>query len=157
MIELKRFLVPTDYSDCSRHALKAAVELAEPLGASLEVVHVWSAPYFGEDYAVGAERKSLFSLIRDQAAQDMTAFVESVVVPKGVTLTTRIESGEPVHRLLELIDEQSPDLVIVATHGRTGPRRWVLGSLAERLVQMSKSPVLTIPAHGHHEADKAHA
>jgi nucleotide-binding universal stress UspA family protein len=147
MATLSRFLVATDYSDCSLTALRAAVSLARQLGASIHVVHVWSAPYFGPEYAdlrIGDERKSIFSLIRDKAAADMEAFVARVEV-QGVVVTTRIESGEPVSRLIDLIREEAPDLVVVGTHGRTGAKRWLLGSVAERIVQLSPSPVLTVP------------
>ena len=147
MATLSRLLVATDYSDCSLTALRAAVSLARRLGASIHVVHVWSAPYFGPEYAdlhVGDERKSIFSLIRDKAAADMEEFV-SRVDRLGVPVTTRIESGEPVSRLIDLIREETPDLVVVGTHGRTGPKRWLLGSVAERIVQLSPSPVLTVP------------
>src|SRR5688572_3998327 len=113
MATLSRFLVATDYSDCSLTALRAAVGLARRLGASIQMVHVWSAPYFGPEYAdvhVGDERKSLFSLIRDKAAADMEEFLSRADL-QGVPLTTRIESGQPVSRLIELIREETPDLV----------------------------------------------
>ena len=70
-------------------------------------------------------------------------------------MTTRIESGEPVGRLIELIREEAPDLVVVGTHGRTGPKRWLLGSVAERIVQLSPSPVLTVPQRAHTETETA--
>jgi nucleotide-binding universal stress UspA family protein len=62
-----------------------------------------------------------------------------------VKIETHIESGNAPSRILEIIEEKKPDLVVVGTHGRTGPRRWLLGSVAERVVQLSKSPVLTVP------------
>jgi nucleotide-binding universal stress UspA family protein len=151
MVHFEHLLVLTDYSDCSRAALQAALDLAETLGARVELVHVWPAPFFGPEYdqlTVGDGRQSLFDRVREQATDEMQQFVASVVTPHGVQLTTRIESGEPVRRLLEIIESSAPDLVIVGTHGRTGPRRWVLGSLAERLVQLSPSPVLTVPLAG---------
>lgn len=152
MIALKRFLVPTDYSEPSRRAFSTAVSLAESFGASIELLHVWPAPYFGPGYGYDAaaaldpsEYRSLFDRIRGNAVKEMQKFVSSVPVPSGVTITTHIESGDAAHRVLEFIDDEKPDLVILGTHGRTGPRRWLLGSVAERVVQHSRSPVLTVP------------
>jgi nucleotide-binding universal stress UspA family protein len=152
MISLKRILVPTDYSEPSKRAFVIAVSLAEEFGASIELLHVWPAPYFGPGYGYdsaavvdSAQHKSLFDAIRANAVKEMQAFVSSVAVPEGVIVSTHIESGDAPHRILEFIDENRPDWVVVGTHGRTGPRRWLLGSVAERIVQYSRSPVLTVP------------
>jgi len=155
MITLKRFLVPTDYSDTSRRAFSMALGLAEKFGASgasIELLHIWPAPYFGPGYGYEtaaaldpSDYKSLFDRIRANAVNEMQTFVSSAVVPAGVTVTTHIESGDAPHQILEFIEAERPDLVVVGTHGRTGPRRWLLGSVAERVVQHSKSPVLTVP------------
>lgn len=152
MISLKRFLVATDYSEPSKRAFSTALGLAENFGASIEVLHVWPAPYFGPGYGFDAgamldptQRKSLFDLIRENAVKEMQKFVSSVPAPPGVSVATHIESGDAPYRILEYIDERKPDMVIVGTHGRTGPRRWLLGSVAERVVQHSSSPVLTVP------------
>lgn len=129
-----------------------AVSLAQKFGASIELLHVWPAPYFGAGHGYDAavlidpgQEKSLFDVIRSNAVKEMQAFAASISVPAGVTIDTHIESGDAPHRILEFIDEKRPDLVVVGTHGRTGPRRWLLGSVAERVVQHSKSPVLTVP------------
>lgn len=152
MIIFKRFLVPTDYSEPSRRAFSMAVSLAEQFGASIDLLHIWPAPYFGPGYGYDAgaaidpgEYKSLFDRIRENAVREMKSFASSVPVPNGVTVVTHIESGDAPHQILEFIDEKKPDLVIVGTHGRTGPRRWLLGSVAERIVQHSASPVMTVP------------
>lgn len=148
MVKLQRILVPTDYSECSRAALERAFQLAEAVGAEIELVHVWAAPFFGPQYhRVTADRegKSLFALMREQAEAEMKGFLATVDPPGGVRFSARIESGEPVQRILELSQEGEHDLIVTGTHGRTGPQRWVLGSVAERLVQLSRCPVLTVP------------
>ena len=155
MPSFERFLVPTDYSDCSREALRTAVGLAAVLGARVDVVHVWSAPYFGPGYGSEsgalldpAAHKSLFDLIRDGATEQMRTFVASVTTLPGVTVTTHVESGEPSRRVLEIAEQSRPDLIVAGTHGRSGPRRWLLGSVAERLVRHAPCPVLTVPPPG---------
>jgi nucleotide-binding universal stress UspA family protein len=149
---LKRIFAPTDYSDQSRRAFAMAVDLAKQFGASIELLHVWPAPYFGRGYGYDStlaldpvEHKSMFDLIRSNAVKEMQTFVASVEVPPGTTISTHIASGDAPHEILEFIEQHKPDLVVVGTHGRTGPRRWLLGSVAERIVQHSACPVLTVP------------
>jgi nucleotide-binding universal stress UspA family protein len=152
MPTLKRFLVTTDYSDCSRAAFAAAVSLAAAFGGAIDLVHVWSAPYFGPGYGYDgamvidpAEHQSIFDLIRHRAEEDMAKFAADVPVPSGVTVTKHVESGEPARKILELAERDRPDLIVIGTHGRTGAKRWLLGSVAERIVQHAPCPVLTVP------------
>jgi nucleotide-binding universal stress UspA family protein len=148
MTKVKRILVPTDYSDCSRHALEYALRLAGPLGAAVDTVHVWSAPYFGpgfEDVPVGDSRQSLYTLIRLRASEEMARFLSGVEVPQSLTFTSHVESGEPCQTIIEVAEHRKVDLIVAGTHGRTGARYFLLGSVAARLVQLSTCPVLTVP------------
>jgi nucleotide-binding universal stress UspA family protein len=149
---MKRLLVPTDYSEHSRRAFSMAADLAKEFGGSIELLHVWPAPYFGPGYGFDAgafldpaQHQSLLDTIRESAAKEMRVFASSIALPEGVTVATHIEPGDASSRILEIIEEKQPDLVVVGTHGRTGPRRWLLGSVAERTVQHSESPVLIVP------------
>ena len=151
MPTLKRFLVTTDYSDCSRGALDAAVALAAAFGGSIDLVHVWSAPYFGPGYGYDgaaiidpAEHQSLFDLIRKRAEEDMATFVAAVPVPSGVTLTSHVESGEPARKILDIAERDKPDLLVIGTHGRTGVKHAVMGSVAERVARQAPCPVLIV-------------
>lgn len=147
-MQISKLFVFVDYSPCARGAYQAALQLASKLGASVELIHVWTAPYFGpqyEDLPVGPEKKSLFSLIRERAGEEMAEFQRGVSVPAGVAVHARVESGETLGKILDLIREEQPDLVVIGTHGRTGAKRLLLGSVAERIVQLSPAPVLTIP------------
>jgi nucleotide-binding universal stress UspA family protein len=159
MVSLKRILVATDYSAGSLAALRQALVFAGAFGASVDIVHVSSAPYFGPEYSdlpVGDGKESLFTLIRERATEEMERFLSQVEIPKTVELTSHIHSGEPLRGLLDVIDKTHPDLAVIGTHGRTGPRYLVLGSVAARLVQLSPCPVLTVPMAGAHgEGDRA--
>ncbi|MBM4361058.1 MAG: universal stress protein [Deltaproteobacteria bacterium] len=153
MPELRHFLVATDFSPCSEAALREALTLAARTGARVDVLHVWSAPYFGPGYGYDgapvlepAAHASLFDKIRENAVAEMQAFLARVPAPPGVALTSRIESGDPARKLLESVEAERPDLVVIGTHGRTGARRWLIGSVAERVVRHSPAPVLTVPA-----------
>jgi universal stress protein A len=146
---IQSILVPVDYSACSGAALRFALELARKLGAELDVVHVWDRPtYVSEDIKIGHgdTARSLIDMIRENAQAEMAQFMEKVAVPSTVKLSTRLLSGNPAAIVLAALHEGKHQLLVVGTHGRTGLRHMLLGSVAEKLVRHSPVPVLTVPA-----------
>lgn len=145
-------LVPIDYSDGSLAALRLAGRVAAGLGTSLEIVHVWTAPYFGPGYGLEdafpggiPHPATLFDKAREGAVEELRAFAVKAALPPEVPLSLRVLSGEPAHEIVDLSLELSPEVVIIGTHGRTGLKRWLIGSVAERVVQHARCPVLTVP------------
>lgn len=149
---INRILVPVDYSDRCREALDYALYLASKLGAAVDVVHVWDRPaYVPETLVVGkpgTAPKSLGDLIRENAETEMMEFLSATSVPPGVTLSHHLESGEPATTILDTGQRTSADLIVMGTHGRTGVRHFLLGSVAEKLVRLSPVPVVTVPSIG---------
>lgn len=148
-MNIRRILVPVDYSACSRAALEFATEFATATGASLDVVHVWDKPTYVSDAILvrqdGAAPRSLVEIVRDNAERDMSEFLASAGMADSPFLTRRLISGEPASKLLEELARGEHDLVIVGTHGRTGFSHFLLGSVAEKLVRLSPVPVLVVP------------
>ncbi len=148
-MSFSRILVPVDYSDHCRTALDYALFLAKPLGAAVDIVHIWDRPEYVPDMTVvgkeGAPARSLVDMIRENAEAEMTDFLGKVKTPEGVTITHHLESGEPASTILSTAERTGADLVVIGTHGRTGVRYLLLGSIAEKLVRMCTTPVLTVP------------
>lgn len=146
---IARILMPVDYSDASREAVEFAAYLAQHLGAALDVVHVWDRPAYVADTVVvapgGGKPRSLADMIRENAEIEMKEFLGSCPIPAGVKVTSHLESGEPASTILRVAETAGADLVVVGTHGRTGVRHLLLGSIAEKLVRLSPVPVLTVP------------
>ncbi len=143
-----RILVPVDYSAHSLKAVGYAAELAQKLGASLDIVHVWDRPTYISDAILvghGADQRSLAEMIRENAQNDMKEFLSKVVLATGVKTTDRLLSGDPATVILQELDRDKYDLVVMGTHGRGGLAHLLLGSVAEKLVRHSKVPVLTVP------------
>jgi nucleotide-binding universal stress UspA family protein len=145
----RRILVPVDYSEHSRASVRAAAELAKPLGATVDIVHVWDRPTYVADGVMvrrqGEEHRSLSDLIRENAETEMNEFLATLELPEGVTVTHRMCSGEPAQRLVEEAKSGGYDLIVVGTHGRAGVLHLLLGSTAERLIRLSPVPVLVVP------------
>lgn len=150
-MKIQSIVVPVDYSDHSQHALEYAGELASRFGAKVEVVHVWDRPSYVPNTLIVPHGetvpRSLTDLIRENAEREMDEFLEKASLPNDVALTHHLESGEPASTVIKHFEKQPCDLVVVGTHGRSGVRHLLLGSVAEKLVRLSPVPVLTVPPH----------
>ena len=67
-------------------------------------------------------------------------------LPDGVPVTTFVEAGVPKEAILDHVDDHGVDLVVMATHGRTGLQRYLLGSVTEKVVRLADAPVVTVRA-----------
>ncbi len=147
-MNIQSILVPVDYSACSAAAVRLAAEVASKFGAELDVVHVWDRPaYVSEAIQVGHgnDARSLVELIRENAQSEMAEFMAKLSVPASLKLSTRLLAGNPAATVLKALNEGKHQLLVVGTHGRTGLRHMLLGSVAEKLVRLAPVPVLTVP------------
>jgi nucleotide-binding universal stress UspA family protein len=145
----RSILVPVDYSKHSQASLVYAAELAGKVGATLDVVHVWDRPAYAADAVLvgrpGEDHCSIAELVQKNAESDMSEFLASVSLAPELKLSHRLLSGDPAAKLVEELKLGKHDLVVLATHGRTGLMQLLLGSVAEKLVRLSPVPVLTVP------------
>ena len=92
----------------------------------------------------GHKRQSLPDLIRENAEREMTEFLDRCEIPHSVHVTHHLLDGEPTRKILECAKE-GYQLLVMGTHGRSGFRHLLLGSVAERVAQLSPIPVITVP------------
>jgi nucleotide-binding universal stress UspA family protein len=140
----KKVLVAIDFGDASNRALELGIDVAKKYGASLTLVHAWEVPayaYSGFDLAP----IDLLTPIGN-AAKTMLGEALANVQKEVPSATSILVQGSPWREILAVIEETKPDLVIMGTHGRRGARRALLGSVAEKIVRTSPSPVLTVHA-----------
>ena len=149
MIKLKKILVPTDLSDYSSHALAYAVELASAYGATLHLLHVvdaqWAWPAGSADFP-GQIGDHLYDL-QKSAQEQLEELKESI---EGIEVVESAVMGTPHVEIVRFAREEGVDLIVLATHGRTGIPHVLIGSVAEKMVQMAPCPVLTVH-HPEHE------
>jgi universal stress protein A len=149
-MSIKRILVPVDYSSCSRVALLFAAELAQRLGATLDITHAWDRPSYVTDVVMTRSElmspKSLIELVQANAQRDLDDFLNSAELAPGTVWAGRLLSGDAASALLHELGLGKHDLVVIGTHGRTGLSHMLLGSVSEKLVRLSPVPVLTVPA-----------
>lgn len=137
-----RVLVGTDFSEHATRAVDRAVDVARRYGASLHLAHVWEVPLL-LDGAVAGSEIDWIAPVEHAARVQLDEAVEALA-GCGVAVTSVLRCGAAWDRLVGLVDETGADLVVVGTQGRTGLRRALLGSVAERVVRLSPVPVLTV-------------
>jgi len=133
-----RILVPTDGSTGSAHVALQALDLAETYGATLYALSV-------VDWTITAQ---LSDTGRDDQFHDRAEraveVVERMAESHGVDVVTEVQEGDPAETILSYAEGIEADAIIAGTHGRSGIKRRVLGSVAERLVRHATCPVMTV-------------
>ncbi len=143
MSEWSRICCAVDFGEPSRMAMGEATELARRLGAELSVVHVVTPqpPVMGE-ILVGPTGTSTLDVAEAEAR--LALWRVEAEAEAGVPVTTRLLAGEPAHEIARYADGEHVGIVVVGTHGRTGLRHLVAGSVAERVVRACHCPVLVV-------------
>jgi nucleotide-binding universal stress UspA family protein len=135
-------LLPTDGSEGTDAAAKHAGDLAEQYDATVHVLSVTDTRNRFESPSSGIAPE-----VWDEAeAERAEAAVEeaATALPASVALERVTRSGVPGTELLAYVEEADIDLIVMATHGRTGLDHYLIGSLTERTVRKSPVPVLTV-------------
>jgi nucleotide-binding universal stress UspA family protein len=148
-MEVRRILVPVDFSDCSYGVVEEAVGLAGRLGARVVLLHVVQLPTGVQPDTVlepspGATETAEGRLVAD--ARHRMGHYPAPSPVDGVVVRHVVEVGQAVDRILAVADDLRVDLIVMGTHGRQGFARLVLGSVAERVLRRSRVPVMTIRA-----------
>lgn len=143
MIQLKKILYPTDFSEYAANARPYAIELAKKFGAEVAIINVLMSP----SYAVSPE----FAVDLTKIQKDMQAAAESnlnevrkIFEKEGIPTRTILEIGSPFAEIVGTAQKEQTDLIIMATHGHGAVKHMLLGSTAERVVRKAPCPVLTI-------------
>lgn len=136
----RNILCPIDFSDSSRHAIELAATLVEPSGAGITLLHVLDLPvtYSGEPTI-----RDFIGDLDQRAAKTLAQWAADLKAKVSVPVTVRTRIGNPGAQTLAVLDDDPPfDLVVTGSRGRTGIRRAVLGSVAEKIVRHAPCPVL---------------
>ena len=142
MISLKKILCPIDHSDCSKEALKYAVSFAMKDEAKLYLLHIIDIRSFNDSVVAMSQqipdeetlellRIKLLDCIPEEMRDDMN--VEAIVV-----------QGIPFAEIISTAREKEIDMIVIGSHGRTGLKHMMLGSVSEKVVRKAPCPVLTV-------------
>jgi len=147
--KFKKILCPVDFDSNSAAALNFAARLAHDYRGALHLLHVVKFPFEPSEQPVEAD---LPEWRRDARAR-LEKFAAKYL-SDGVKYQASVKRGDPARAILETARALRPDLIVVATHGRTGLRHAFLGSVAEHVVRESRVPVLIVRKRGKDEVSK---
>jgi len=139
-----KILVAVDFSDSSVEALRYAVKIGEKFDARLLLLHVIHDPAETPGFYVAKKAgKKVLRNMEQSAQQMMEEFVAENV--KGYEkCETRIIPGLPAVQTLQLARKEKVDLIVVGSRGRGGLERFMLGSVADKVIRGAPCPVLTV-------------
>jgi len=144
MKAIHKILVPTDFSEGARLAMREALDLAQTLGAEVTLLHAYQLPNYvlpdGSAIMVTAEAHAELVQSADLRLREQ---LEDALAWQ-VMVTTATRQGPAAEMIVDAAEQGNYDLVVMGTHGRTGFKRLLLGSVAEKVVRTCARPVLTI-------------
>lgn len=140
-VSISKILVPLDGSDTGQAALDHVELVARETNASVHLIQVISPPGAMETSVFGnAEWDSFFKAMQDTANDYLRSIIDGLKA-KGITAKYDIVIGDPAHQIIKSAAKDKVDLVAMSTHGRTGIARWVIGSVADRVLHGARMPM----------------
>ncbi len=138
----QKILIATDGSEYTKNAVEHGVDLAKNLGAKLYAIYVVDTAAFAS-IPMDAAWESMYELLK-QEGDEATKYVEEKAQAEGLEVERLTVEGHPAEEIIKHADKNSVDLIIMGTLGKSGLDRFLLGSVAEKVVRTSKIPVLVV-------------
>jgi nucleotide-binding universal stress UspA family protein len=150
MLPLRRILCPVDLSEMSLEALQVAVEFAQQYASQLLVMHV--VPLIPQASSAGilsagkADSEEYKHQVETASHEELKEIIGKRI-PTEVRAEIMVRIGDPADHIVRMATESQVDLIVISTHGRSGWRRFVFGSVAEQVTRYAPCPVLIVRAH----------
>lgn len=144
-IQIKRILVPLDFSDHAESILAWASHLAEEHGSSLILMHAYHLPVEFQQMEGAYLPAEFWTQVKTEAEKSLEGHAAALRA-RGLEVEVEVVEGYPATAIEEAVTRKNADLVVIGTHGHTGLKHLLLGSVAERVVQKAPCPVLTVKA-----------
>jgi len=137
-MKYKRILVPLDGSECAENVLPYVEKLATDLNATISLLRVaFAHPFPGAD-----PTEAEVAVVRE--AESYLAEVEERLRTKGLRVDSHVRYGNDAEEILDHASRSDSDLIAMSTHGRSGLGRWMLGSVAEKVLRHSAKPIFLV-------------
>jgi universal stress protein A len=146
--KLKKILVPTDFSECSRKALQYAIPFAKQFNASILLLNIVPV-----NYLIGSEFEAIdFVSLEEKLEKDSKTHLAEFAqepIKKQITTESLVKIGRPAHEIIQIAKEREIDLIIMSTHGHTRLKHIFIGSVTENVMRHAACPVLIVHEHEH--------
>lgn len=144
MDEIKKILVPIDFSDYSKNALKYAVRFAKHFDAKIFLIYVVEPVIYPADFSMGQIAIPSTDIDINQRAEEELNNLAKTFIDPFLQVECIIKTGKPFVEINDTASDKDVDLIIIATHGHTGVEHMLFGSTAEKVVRKAPCPVLTL-------------
>lgn len=140
---IKQIFVPVDFSDCSKKALHYAIALAKEHEAALTLFHAVPNQYVISQEPMALTYREMHAALRTLAGEDIAHLIAEEI--KGqVPVDSFTDVGNPAPLIVGLAERLGADVIVISTHGRTGFKHALLGSVTEQVVRHAPCPVLVV-------------
>jgi nucleotide-binding universal stress UspA family protein len=157
-LEFRKIFCPVDMSEFSLQALRLAVDVAQASNATLDILHVIHNPFdelymtaiaeadpaFLDAYALEPQKRANIVRATEEHAEVLLKQFCRETVKHHSKVRYHIKKGDPFEAILHGAEDFTSDLIVLATHGRTGIKRLVIGNVAEKIVRHAPCPVMTV-------------
>ncbi len=144
---IQKILVPVDFSECSRKALRYAIPFAKQFGASLTLLFVTQINYAVGEFGM-VDSPLLEVQVREAAEQSLDKLMAEEI-GNAVPASRAMRIGRPATEIAAAAKELDADLIIISTHGHTGLKHVFLGSVTENVARVAPCPVLVVREEEH--------
>jgi|Deesub1362B_J571_1020462.scaffolds.fasta_scaffold00429_19 nucleotide-binding universal stress UspA family protein len=142
MSEIKKIVIATDGSEYTKKSVEVAVDLAQKLGAEVYGIYVMDTAAF-VSVPLDAALEDILDVLREEGKRALK-YVEDLAKERGVKVHTEILEGYPAEMIVKYAEEINADLISVGTLGKSGIERFILGSTSEKVIRLSKMPVMVV-------------
>jgi nucleotide-binding universal stress UspA family protein len=144
-IDVRRILVPVDFSDNTPSLLEWAAHLAQEHASSLVLLHAYHLPVEFQQLEGAYLPPDFWASVKAEAEQSLAQLAHDLE-GRGIQVETAVCEGYAATVIIDEAAARNADLIVIGTHGRSGVKHLLLGSIAERVVQKAPCPVLTVKA-----------
>ncbi|MBK7107201.1 MAG: universal stress protein [Ignavibacteriae bacterium] len=144
MESITKILVPVDFSNYSKNALRYAVNFSKKFNSKIYLVYVVEPVIYPSDFSMGQVTFPVTDTELNVRAKEELEILAKEEIGVEVQVETIIRTGKPFVEINETARELDIDLIIIATHGHTGMEHLLFGSTAEKVVRKAPCPVLTL-------------
>jgi nucleotide-binding universal stress UspA family protein len=142
-IQIRRILVPVDFSESAAKVLEWAAHLAREHQSRIVLLNVYHLPVEFQQLEGAYLPPDFWSNVKSEAEQQIGRY-QAMLRGRGLDVESVVREGYPATVILDEAESLEADLIVIGTHGHTGLKHLLLGSIAERVVQKATCPVLTV-------------
>ncbi|ADJ25898.1 UspA domain protein [Dehalogenimonas lykanthroporepellens BL-DC-9] len=144
----KSILVPLDGSALAESILPQAVAIAEPAGAEVTLLRVIEPLDKGVRETMGRELAARLDEVTIEEAQAYLDGIAGKLTAEGLSVRSAVITGQPAQAIIEYVGAHAVNLIVMASHGRSGLSRWAFGSVTDKVLHRSPVPVMVGPVPG---------